>query len=52
MNDQTAYIEEQRFRKRQVIFREGDPGSCMYEVAEGRVGIFSDYGKPTEKLLT
>lgn len=52
MSDQTAYIEQARYRKRQVIFSEGDVGSCMYAVDEGRVGIVADYGKPTEKLLT
>lgn len=52
MSDQTAYIETMRFRKRQVIFREGEMGNCMFAVDEGRVGIVSDYGQPTEKPLT
>ena len=32
-----------------VIFREGDPGDCMYEMQTGCVGIYRDYGGPNEK---
>ncbi|MBQ9413237.1 MAG: Crp/Fnr family transcriptional regulator [Oscillospiraceae bacterium] len=35
-----------------VIFREGDPGTCLYEVLRGRVGIYASLGTPEEKLLT
>ena len=35
-----------------VIFNEGDPGTCMYDIHFGRVGIFSGYGTPQEKMLT
>lgn len=40
------------FRKGQIIFREGELELCMYELLQGRVGIYVDYGKPNEKLLT
>jgi len=34
-----------------VIFREGEPGRCMYAIHWGQVGIYTDYGKPEQKLL-
>ena len=44
-------MEVQTFKKGQVIFKEGAPGGCMYEVGGGKVGVFADYGMPSEKLL-
>ena len=35
-----------------VLFRDGEPGACMYAVHWGTVGIYSDYGTDSEKLLT
>ena len=35
-----------------VIFREGDPGDCMYELDSGSIGIYRNYGTPDEKLIT
>ena len=35
-----------------VIFREGSLSNCMYYVRFGKVGIYSQYGTPQEKLLT
>ena len=35
-----------------VLFREGEPGACMYAVHWGTVGIYSGYGTDKEKLLT
>ena len=34
-----------------IIFREGDPGDCMYSVESGIVGIFADYGGKNEKKI-
>lgn len=34
-----------------VIFREGEPGRCMYAVHWGRVGIYSGYGTDEQKKL-
>ena len=34
-----------------VIFRQGDPGDCMYDIQFGRVGIFDHYGEPDEKKI-
>ena len=35
------------FKKGDVIFRQGDFSSVMYDIAEGKVGVFADY--ETEK---
>lgn len=40
------------YKKKQIIFREGDASDCMYGINEGTVGIYSNYGMKDEKLLT
>lgn len=40
------------FDRGAVIFREGDPGDCMYELESGGIGIYHDYGGPDEKEIT
>ena len=40
------------FAKGAVIFLEGAMESCMYDLRKGKVGIYANYGKPEEKLLT
>lgn len=40
------------FEKGQVIFSEGDFEMSMYDLLQGSVGIYANYGKPEEKLLT
>ena len=39
------------YKKKKVIFNEGDESDCMYGVTEGSVGIYSDYGTSKEKQL-
>ncbi len=39
------------YGKGAVIFRQGDPGDCMYRVQIGEVGVYSDYQKPEEKKV-
>lgn len=39
------------FDRGAVIFREGDPGDCMYELESGGIGIYHDYGGPDEKQI-
>lgn len=41
----------EEFKRGGVIFRQGEPGDCMYDIHSGRVGIFFDYGGPGEKKL-
>ena len=38
-------------KKGEVVFRQGDPVDCMYDIAWGRVGVYADYDRPEEKLL-
>lgn len=44
--------ENMKFKKGQIIFREGDAGDCMYYIGFGRVGIYTDYGTEQEVLLS
>lgn len=44
-------MEIKTFNRGIVIFREGDPGDCMYDVYSGKVGIYTAYGEPDQKLL-
>ena len=39
-------------KRNEVIFSEGDKSDCMYDIRQGRVGIFANYGTKEEKLLT
>ena len=41
-----------KYSKGTVIFREGEPGRCMYDIHFGTVGIYTGYGTPEEKCLT
>ncbi len=40
------------YEKGDIIFRQGDAGECMYEIADGGVGIYVDYGTDRQTLLT
>lgn len=44
-------MKEERYRKGQVVFREGDPGDCLYYIRYGSVGVYADYGSRDEKML-
>ena len=48
----TEKIQELAPGKGEVIFRQGDVGNCMYDLLQGRVGIYANYGQADEKLLT
>ncbi len=41
-----------KYNKGTVIFKEGETGSCMYDIHFGTVGIYKAYGTSDEKLLT
>ena len=38
-------------KRNEIIFNEGDKSDCMYDIRQGRVGIFATYGAKEEKLL-
>ncbi|MBR7150246.1 MAG: cyclic nucleotide-binding domain-containing protein [Oscillospiraceae bacterium] len=39
------------FNKGEIIFRQNEFGSCMYDIEKGTVGIYVNYGEDGEKLL-
>jgi CRP-like cAMP-binding protein len=39
------------FERGQIIFKQGDLDSCMYDIQRGRIGVYSAYGTPEEKLI-
>lgn len=39
------------FKSGQIIFKQGDLETCMYDIQRGRVGVYSAYGTPEEKLI-
>ena len=41
----------EKYKKGEIIFREGDPGHSMYDINWGTVGIFTGYGTPEERKL-
>ena len=45
-------MEQRKFRKNDVIFRQGDAAECMYSVRGGSVGVYLDFGGPGELMLT
>ena len=44
--------ESVKFKKNEVIFREGEVGKTMYDIVSGTVGIYAAYGTEDQKLLT
>ena len=44
--------EIKKFKKNEIIFREGDSGNTMYDIRFGTVGIYAAYGTKEQKLLT
>ena len=44
-------MNSKEFKSGQVIFKQGDSELCMYDIQKGRVGIYSEYGTPAEKLI-
>ena len=44
-------MKEITFNKDQIIFRQGDFATVMYDILSGKVGIYKDYGTETEKQI-
>ncbi len=51
MANNTYIVNLKDYMKDEIIFMQGDESSCMYEVQQGKVGIFLDYGTDTEKKI-
>ena len=41
-----------RYNRGDIIFREGEYGSSMYDIRWGSVGVYAGHGSPDEKRLT
>lgn len=44
-------MEVKTYPRDSIIFREGDPSDCAYEIQSGTVGIFKNYGEDSEKKI-
>lgn len=44
-------MKAEKYRKGQVVFRQGDPGDCLYYIRYGSVGVYVNYGEKNEELL-
>ena len=44
-------MEAKKYRKGQVVFRQGDPGDCLYYIRWGSVGVYVNYGEKNEEKL-
>ena len=40
------------YSKGEVVFREGDVGSCFYQIEEGTAGVYLHYGEAEQRKLT
>lgn len=47
-----AAMQVKSFSRGQIIFREGDKGTYIYQIHSGSVGIYSKYGTPEQTKLT
>ena len=44
-------MKEERFSKGKVVFRQGDPGDCLYYIRWGSVGVYVNYREKNEEKL-
>lgn len=40
------------YGRNEILFREGQDGDCFYEIIKGLVGVYTDFGEPTQQELT
>ena len=40
------------FKKGEVVFREGEMGTCFYQIEKGTAGVYIHYGEPDQQKLT
>ena len=45
-------MTEKIFGKGEIVFREGDMGTCFYQIKEGTAGVYVNYGTDAQKKLT
>jgi CRP-like cAMP-binding protein len=51
MAQSTVYTFLKEFNAGDIVFREGEKSTCMYEVQKGKVDLYIDYGKPEQKKI-
>ena len=39
------------FDRGQVVFKQGDYSDCMYDILQGRIGVYGGFGTAEEKLV-
>lgn len=44
-------VKEEKFGKGKVVFRQGDPGDCLYYIRWGSVGVYANYREENEEKL-
>ena len=44
-------MEIKTYKKGEILFRQGDPGDCLYDIQSGKVGVYAKYGTAEQKLL-
>lgn len=44
-------MELKKFKKNQIIFKQGDYETFMYDIRWGSVGIYENYGEKDQRLL-
>lgn len=49
---ETTAIETKTYQAGDIIFKEQDIEECMYDILQGKVGIYAGYGTEQQKLLT
>ena len=47
----TSKREYRTYKNGEIIFKQGDPADCMYDIRWGSVGIYVYYGTEQEKML-
>ncbi len=44
-------MKEEKYRKGQIVFWQGDPGDCLYYIRWGSVAVIANYGEKNEEKL-
>ena len=44
-------MKQKIFGKNEVVFREGEQGTCFYQIVKGTAGIYLHYGEPEQRKL-
>lgn len=45
-------MKEKVFKQNEVVFREGEQGTCFYQITDGTAGVYLHYGETAQQKLT